>query len=128
MNIPVAFWLLTSFVRRIPIEIEEAARMEGAGYARTLVQFVLPLLLPGIVSTAIICFILCYNELLFAAFLAQRQEIQTLPVGLAFFTGDKQLRYGQMAVASIVGVTPLYFLATFFQRWLVSGLTSGTGK
>ena len=125
MNLPVAFWLLSSFVRRLPMEIEEAALIDGAGPLAILRHIVVPLLLPGIVSTGIICMILGYNEFLLASFFTRSEATQTLPVGLSLFQGDRQLRFGQMAVASLVGIVPLYCMATFFQRWLIRGLTSG---
>ncbi|MFO1036345.1 MAG: carbohydrate ABC transporter permease [Geminicoccaceae bacterium] len=125
MNLPVAFWLLSGFVRRLPVELEEAAVIDGAGYGTLLRRVVVPLLLPGIVSTGIICLILAYNEFLLAAFFTRSEATQTLPVGLSLYQGDRQLRYGQMAVASLVGIAPVYLLATFFQRWLIRGLTAG---
>lgn len=128
MNLPVAFWLLSSFVRRLPVELEEAARVDGVGYFRTLRSIVIPLLMPGIASTGIICLILAYNEFLFASFLARSQDTQTVPIGLSLFQGDRQLRFGQMAVASLAAMVPVYVLAVFFQRWLVRGLTTGIGK
>jgi multiple sugar transport system permease protein len=128
MNLPVAFWLLASFVRRLPVELEEAAVIDGAGYLAVLRKVVLPLLAPGIVGTGIICAILAYNEFLLASFLMRSEATQTVPVGLSLFQGDKRLRYGQMAVASLSAMLPVYLAALFFQRWLVRGLTSGAIK
>lgn len=128
MNLPVAFWLLSSFVRRLPVELEEAAYIDGASYFGVLRRVALPLLMPGIVSTGIICLILSYNEFLLGAFLNKPDATKTLPTGLALYQGDRQLRYGQMAVASLAGIAPVYVLATFFQRWLIRGLTSGGVK
>ncbi|MEZ5666138.1 MAG: carbohydrate ABC transporter permease [Alphaproteobacteria bacterium] len=128
MNLPVAFWLLSSFVRRLPLELEEAAYIDGASYFGVLRRVALPLMLPGIVSTGIICLILSYNEFLLGAFLNKPDAAKTLPTGLALYQGDRQLRYGQMAVASLAGIAPVYVLATFFQRWLIRGLTSGGVK
>lgn len=128
MNLPVAFWLLSSFVRRLPVELEEAARVDGVRYFRVLRSVVIPLLMPGIASTAIICLILSYNEFLFASFLARSADTQTVPVGLSLFQGDRQLRFGQVAVASLAAMLPVYLLAVFFQRWLLRGLTSGAVK
>ncbi|WP_421858106.1 carbohydrate ABC transporter permease [Oricola sp.] len=128
MNLPVAFWLLSSFVRRLPVELEEAARVDGISYFRRLRSIVIPLLMPGIASTGIICLILSYNEFLFASFLARSADTQTVPIGLSLFQGDRQLRFGQMAVASLAAMVPVYVLAVFFQRWLVGGLTKGIGK
>ena len=128
MNLPVAFWLLASFVRRLPVELEEAAVIDGAGYLAVLRRVVLPLLMPGIIGTGIICAILAYNEFLLASFLMRSEATQTVPVGLSLFQGDKRLRYGQMAVASLSAMAPVYLLALFCQRWLVRGLTSGAVK
>lgn len=128
MNLPVAFWLLSSFVRRLPVELEEAARIDGVSRLQILRWIVIPLLMPGIASTGIICLILAYNEFLFASFLARSEDTQTVPIGLSLYQGDRQLRFGQMAVASLTAMAPVYFLAIFFQRWLVRGLTSGIGK
>jgi len=125
MNLPVAFWLLSSFVARLPKELEEAAVIDGGGYITVLWRVVVPLLMPGIVSTGIICLILAYNEFLLASFFTRSEATQTLPIGLSLYQGDRQLRYGQMAVASLIGMIPLYMLATLFQRWLIRGLTSG---
>ena len=128
MNLPVAFWLMSSFVRRLPVELEEAAYIDGASYLGVLRRVALPLMLPGIVSTGIICLILSYNEFLLGAFLNKPDDSKTLPTGLALYQGDRQLRYGQMAVASLAGIAPVYVLATFAQRWLIRGLTSGGVK
>ena len=128
MNLPVAFWLLSSFVKRLPVELEEAAKVDGVGYFRTLWSIVIPLLMPGIASTGIICLILAYNEFLFASFIARSEANQTVPIGLSLFQGDRQLRFGQVAVASLTAMAPIYLLAVFFQRWLVRGLTTGIGK
>ncbi|MCY4260255.1 MAG: ABC transporter permease subunit, partial [Rhodobacteraceae bacterium] len=100
----------------------------GVGYFRILRSIVIPLLMPGIASTGIICLILAYNEFLFASFLARSQDTQTVPIGLSLFQGDRQLRYGQMAVASLAAMIPVYLLALFFQRGLVRGLTTGIGR
>lgn len=127
-NLPVAIWLLDSFVRALPAEIEEAAWVDGAGYIGTIIRIVVPLIAPGIIASGIICFILSYNEFLFALVLTYRPETQTLPVGLALFQGDRMVQFGQMAAASLTGMAPVYLLAIFFQRWLIGGLTSGAVK
>lgn len=127
-NVPVAVWLLEGFVRRVPVELEEAARVDGCGMFETLVRIVLPLLVPGIVAAGIVCFILGYNEFLFARFFTSSTEAQTLPFGISLFQGDRQVQFGQMAAASLTGIVPVYLLAVFFQRWLIGGLTNGAIK
>lgn len=128
MNIPVAVWLLDSFVRQIPRDIEEAAWVDGTSQLGTLVRMVLPLIMPGIVATGIICLILSYNEFLFALNLTYSLQSQTLPVGMALFQGDRLVNFGQMAAASLSGMIPVYLVALFFQRWLIRGLTHGAVK
>jgi multiple sugar transport system permease protein len=127
-NVPVAVWLLEGFVRRVPLEIEEAARVDGAGVLRTLRQVVLPLMAPGIAATGILCFILGYNEFLLARFFSTSTGSQTMTIAISLFQGDRQVQFGQMAAASLAALVPIYVLAVFFQRWLIDGLTHGSGK
>ena len=127
-NLPVAIWLLDSFVREIPVDLEEASWVDGNGRFGTLLRIVLPLLRPGLVAVAIICIILSYNEFLFALVMTYRPETQTLPVGIALFQGDRLVQFGQMAAASLTGMIPIYLVALFFQRGLVRGLTMGAVK
>src|ERR1044071_1867113 len=127
-NLPVAIWLLDSFVREIPVDLEEASWVDGNGRFGTLLRIVLPLLTPGLVAVAIICIILSYNEFLFALVMTYRPETQTLPVGIALFQGDRLVQFGQMAAASLTGMIPIYLVALFFQRGLVRGLTMGAVK
>jgi multiple sugar transport system permease protein len=127
-NLPVAVWLLDSFVREVPRDIEEASWVDGAGRVGTMTRVVLPLIVPGLVAVAIICIILSYNEFLFALVLTYRPQTQTLPVGIALFQGDRLVQFGQMAAASLTGMIPVYIVALFFQRGLIRGLTSGAVK
>lgn len=127
-NVPVAVWLLEGFVRRVPYEIEEAARVDGAGQFRTLSTVVVPLMAPGIAATAILSFILSYNEFLFARFFVTSASSQTMPIAISLFQGDRQVQFGQMAAVSLAALIPIYLLAIFFQRWIVGGLTHGAEK
>lgn len=124
-NIAVAVWLLEGFVRRLPIELEEAATIDGAGSLRTLVSIIAPLLAPSLVAVGIIIAILNYNEFLLATFLTQSADTQTFPVALSMFYGDRTPHFGKIAAASFMGVIPVFAAAVFFQRWLVGGLTAG---
>jgi multiple sugar transport system permease protein len=124
-NLPIAVWLLESFVRGVPRDIEEASWVDGAGRVGTLAHIVLPIIVPGLVAVTIICIILSYNEFLFALVLTYRPDTQTLPVGVALFQGDRLVQFGQMAAASLTGMIPVYLVALFFQRGLIRGLTGG---
>ncbi|MCV7421427.1 carbohydrate ABC transporter permease [Mycobacterium yunnanensis] len=127
-GVPVAAWLLDGFVRRIPVEIDEAAVIDGLTVAATLRKVVLPLLWPGIVAALLVTFFLSYNDFLFAVYLAVTKESQTLTVGLSLFQGDRNVQFGQQAAAGLLGVAPVYVLALAAQRYLVGGLTTGATK
>lgn len=128
VNVAVATALLEPFIEQIPLELEEAAQIDGAGPLRTMFSVVLPLLLPGLIATGIIVLILNYNELLFALTVLQSNESQTLPVAISLFQGDRGVQFGQMAAASLAAIVPVYVAAVFMQRYLVGGLTSGAIK
>ncbi len=128
MLTPVAVWLLDSFFRAIPAEIDEAAALDGCGPLRTLWSVILPLTAPGIVAVAIIVFILVYNDFLIPLLLTQSVDSQTLPVGIALMQGGREVMFGQMAAASLAGLIPVYLLALFLQKWLIGGLTQGSVK
>ena len=127
-GVPVAAWLLDGFVRRIPVEIDEAAAIDGLSVTATLRKVVIPLLWPGIVAALLVTFFLSYNDFLFAVYLAVTKESQTLTVGLSLFQGDRNVQFGQQAAAGLLGVAPVYVLALAAQRYLVGGLTTGATK
>jgi len=125
VNIPVAIWLLEGFLRKLPIEVEEAARIDGAGSVRVLGSVVAPLVSPALVAIGIIIAVLNYNEFLLATFLTQSPDAQTLPVVLSMFYGERTPHYGKIAAASVIGVLPVFAVAVLLQRKLVGGLTNG---
>ncbi|MCV7256166.1 carbohydrate ABC transporter permease [Mycobacterium hackensackense] len=127
-NVPVAAWLLDGFVRRIPVEIDEAAVIDGLTVAGAFRKAVLPLLWPGIIAALLVVFFLSYNDFLFAVYLAVTKESQTLTVGLSLFQGDRNVQFGQQAAAGLLGIAPVYVLALVAQRFLVGGLTAGATK
>lgn len=125
VNVPVAIWLLEGFLRRVPVEIEEAARLDGAGSFRLLFQVVTPLVAPALVAIGIIVGVLNYNEFLLATFLTQSPDAQTLPVVLSLFYGERTPHFGKIAAASVIGVIPVFAAAVLLQRRLIGGLTAG---
>lgn len=127
-NVPVAWWLIAPFLRRLPIEIEQAAALDGASHWQTFVHVVLPILSPGIAATGLIVTILAYNEFFFASVFTLSDNTRTLPVGVSLFQGDRLVNLGQMAVASLTGIIPVYVAALFLQRYLVQGLAHGAIK
>lgn len=83
---------------------------------------------PGIAATGLICGILAYNEFLLASAFSNDEASRTLPVAIALFQGERLINFGQMAVASLMGIIPVYLIGLFAQRWLIGGLTAGSVK
>ena len=118
----------TGFFRQLPAEIEEAARVDGAGRMRVLFEVVLPLSAPALATTAILTFVYCWNEFLFALSFTLGPERQTVPVAIALFRGQYQVPWGEILAAAIVSTAPVAALVLAFQRRIVQGLVSGAIK
>lgn len=128
-TLPFALWMLQGYLASIPIDLEEAAAVDGAGKVRTLVSIVLPLLRPGIVATAMFSFIACWNEFFFALVLIQDEGAKTLPLVLARFVGaEGQVQIGPLAAAAAMATVPSLVFFAFLQRRLTSGLLAGAVK
>ncbi len=125
---PLTIWLLVGFFRQLPVELEEAAWVDGAGRLRTFLEVVVPLSAPAIAATAILTFVYCWNEFLFALSFTIGPERQTVPVAIALFRGQYQVPWGQLLAAAVVSTTPVALLVLAFQRRIVQGLTSGAVK
>lgn len=125
---PLTVWLLVGYFRQLPGELEDAARLDGAGPLRTLGEVVLPLAAPGLAATAILTFIYCWNEFLFALAFTVGPERRTVPVAIALFRGQYQVPWGEILAASIVATAPVAVLVLLFQRRIVQGLTAGAVK
>lgn len=126
-NLPFAIWLLTSFFRQIPIELEEAARVDGASNMRMFIKILLPLAMPGIVATGVFVALLSWNEFLIPVIMAG-EESKTLPVFVASFISNRTLDWGPMAAAATIALIPIVIFTIFIQKYLVSGLSSGAVK
>jgi ABC-type glycerol-3-phosphate transport system permease component len=125
---PLTIWLLVGYFRQLPADLEEAAALDGAGRMRTLVEIVAPLAWPGIATTAILTFVYCWNEFLFALSFTLGPERYTVPVAIALFRGQYQVPWGQILAAAVVATAPVILLVTFFQRRITQGLTAGAVK
>ncbi len=125
---PLAVWLLVSYFRQIPPDIEEAAMLDGASRLRTLVEIVAPLAVPGLVTTAILTFLYCWNEFLFALSFTLGPERYTVPVAIALFRSQYQVPWGQILAAAIAATLPAVVVVLIFQRRLVQGITAGAVK
>lgn len=126
--LPLAVWNLTAFFRKIPYDLAEAAKVDGASVLQTLVKVFFPLALPGIFTTAILVFIAAWNEFLFALTINTEEAMKTVPVGIALFQGQYTMPWGEIAAASVVVTVPLVIMVLIFQRRIVSGLTAGAVK
>jgi multiple sugar transport system permease protein len=126
--LPLAIWNLSTFFKTIPLELEESAKIDGASTLQTYFKIILPLALPGIFTTAIIVFITAWNEFLFALTYNTKELMRTVPVGISMFQGQYDLPWGEIAAATIIVTIPLIILILFFQKRVVSGLTSGAVK
>jgi multiple sugar transport system permease protein len=126
--LPLTVWLLTAFFRQIPFELEEAARMDGAGPLRTFWEVTLPLAAPGIFTTAILTFIYCWNEFLFALAFTTNDASRTIPVAIVMFSGYHTVPWGQILAAVTVVTVPVAVLVLVLQRRIISGLTAGAVK
>ena len=126
--LPLLIWLLAGFIREIPIELEEAAFLDGAGRPTVLRLVILPLIAPGVASAALLTFLAAWNEFLFAYTFTATEASRTVPVALALFPGVFEIPWGDIAAASILASLPPVVIVIALQRWLVRGLVAGALK
>lgn len=129
-TLPFTIWVLTAFMRDLPVELEEAALLDGATPLTIVRRVFLPLMRPALVATGLLAFIAAWNEFLFALTFTLTQERRTVPVAIALISGASQyeLPWGQLMAASVVVTVPLVLLVLGFQRRIVAGLTTGAIK
>ncbi|MFF1547184.1 carbohydrate ABC transporter permease [Streptomyces sp. NPDC058291] len=128
-SLPFALWMLVGHVRAVPVELEEAAAIDGAGRLRTLVSVTAPLLAPGIVATALFAFITAWNEFFFALVLLKTPEKQTLPVVLTHFIGaEGAADLGPLAAAAFLATLPSLVVFALIQRRITGGMLAGAVK
>ena len=125
---PLTVWLLVGFLRQLPRDLEEASFVDGATRWQSVTRVVLPLAAPGLATTAILTFIYCWNEFLFALAFTLGPERQTVPVAIALFRGQYQVPWGQILAAAVVATAPVAAVVLLFQRRIVQGLTAGAVK
>jgi multiple sugar transport system permease protein len=129
-GLPLGIYTLSAFFREIPWELEKAAKVDGATPFQAFVKVIAPLAAPGMVTTAILVFLFCWNEFLFAITLTATTASRTAPAAMAFFTGSSQFAVptGSISAAAVVITIPIIIFVLFFQRRIVAGLTSGAVK
>jgi multiple sugar transport system permease protein len=127
--LPFVLWMLYSYVRGIPPDLEEAATVDGATRLQILTGIIAPLLLPGIVVATLFAFITAWNEFFFALVILESPDLPTLPLRLAQYVGiEGVVRFGPLAAAALLATLPSLVLFTIIQRWLTRGLLAGAVK
>jgi multiple sugar transport system permease protein len=127
-NVSLVVWMMESFFREIPIDLEEAAMVDGDSRFTAFRRVILPLAAPGLVATAIFATIVTYNEFLFALVLTSTPDAETMPVGAATLIGRINTDWASMSAAGVIGALPIVIFALLVQRHLVRGLTMGAVK
>jgi ABC-type glycerol-3-phosphate transport system permease component len=126
-NIPFAIWLMTNFFDQVPIEIEDAARVDGANNLQLFSRVLLPLVAPGLVATGVFVALLSWNEFLIPIIMAG-EDSKTLPILVSSFISNRTLDWGPMAAAATFALIPIIIFTVAIQKWLVVGLSGGAVK
>jgi ABC-type glycerol-3-phosphate transport system permease component len=126
--LPLSIWLLVGYFRQLPPEVEDAALVDGASRVQALRYIVLPMAWPGVATAAILTFLYCWNEFIFALSFTLGPERQTAPVAIALFRGRYQVPWGQILAAAVVTTLPVVGVVVAFERRIVEGLTAGAMK
>ncbi len=128
LGLPLVIWVLFGYFKSIPKSLDEAARIDGAKPMLIFFRIILPISLPAVVTTGLLCFIAAWNEFMFALAFTSDINHQTVPVGIANFTGVHYIPWGDIAAASVVVTLPLVILVLIFQQQIINGLTGGALK
>ena len=126
--LPFAIWLMAAFFNTIPVELEDAARIDGCNRIETLFRIILPISAPGLVSTGLFVFLTAWDEFFFALIMTSTVSAKTVPVAIAEFTGRYVVDVGGMMTGGVLAAIPPVILSLIFQRYIVSGLTAGAVK
>ncbi len=127
-SLPFAIWLMAAFFETIPLELEDAALIDGCSRLRILFQIIIPISTPGLISTALFVFLLAWDEFFFALIFTSTVAAKTVPVAIAEFTGRYVVDVSGMMTGGVLAAIPPVVLALLFQRYIVSGLTAGAVK
>lgn len=126
--LPFGLWMLRSFFQSIPLDIEQAAMIDGANRLQTVLYVVLPLAIPGVAATSIFTFILTWNDYIFARILISADELKTLPVGIADLYNASVVDWGMIMASGLLVLTPVMGVFFIIQKYMVAGLGAGALK
>lgn len=126
--LPFSTWMLKAYFDTVPMDLEDAAKVDGCNQIQALTQVVLPLAAPGIVTVALFIFILSWQEYMFALTLTRSTDMRTLPVGISLFLGEYRVLWGSLMAGSVVVTAPVVVFFVYLQRYIVQGLTLGAVK
>jgi len=126
--LPYAIWMLAAFFQTIPVELEDAARIDGCNRFGILFRIIMPVSLPGLISTAMFVFLLAWDEFFFALIFTSTLDAKTVPVAIAEFVGRYVVNINGMMAGGILAALPPIILGLIFQRYIVSGMTAGAVK
>lgn len=128
ITLPYSIVMMTAYFSGMPVELDEAAKIDGAGHMRTLWRVLVPVALPGIASVSIYTFMVSWNEFLFALSLTRADSRRTIPVGIQLLMGQYNIQWQEIMAVSILGSVPVLLLFVVFQRYFVGGLSAGAVK
>jgi multiple sugar transport system permease protein len=129
LGLPLALWIMLSYFAQIPVDLDNAALVDGASRLQILVKVIFPLAAPGALSTALLVFIYSFNEFLFALMLTTDYTARTIPVGIALFEGlHGQLPWGHVMAIAVIAILPVLLITAVFQRRIIQGLVQGAVK
>jgi len=127
-SIPFTIWLMRAFFEGIPLELEEAAEIDGCSKIQVVTRIAFPLAMPGLVTVTILNFSGAWSEFMFALVLLRTESVKTVPVAVAGLIGDQRFPWDLLSSAAVIAVIPVLLLALFFERYIVTGITAGAVK
>lgn len=128
LYMPMAIWMLSNYFKTIPMDIEEAARVDGCSVLRMFWNVILPLSVPGLISTGLIVFIFSWNEFPLSLVLLTDNSMRTAPVGISLYPGEFAFPWETISTATFLAIIPVLAITAIFQKHIIGGLTAGSGK
>ncbi|MEA2654343.1 MAG: multiple sugar transport system permease protein [Chloroflexota bacterium] len=125
---PFVIWIMRGYIQSIPSELDDAARVDGCSRLGALIRVIVPVAIPGLLSTALLAFLMAWDEFFYALIMTQTNAAKTLPVAINDFIGRHGLDFGLLAAGGVIAAIPPLLIAFAFQRYIVAGLTSGSVK